>query len=174
MRERHPRVSIATPAAQGERCVALRFFSGWLKAARGTNFKRYKPDVNRRNTTQRNGAEAGVALLIALFALLLISVVGVALIVASGTDTALTGNYRSATSVYYAALAGLEEGRGRLLPKSPQNTNLDVVLHLPAGTLPNVGPTSGDVWYILNPLPSEPQDIGLLTLYPDTLKNFPP
>ncbi|HZC64946.1 MAG TPA: pilus assembly PilX N-terminal domain-containing protein, partial [Candidatus Dormibacteraeota bacterium] len=104
-------------------------------------------------------------MLISLFALLLISVVGVALILASGTDTALTGNYHSATSVYYAALAGLEEGRGRLLPKSPNYL-----------TPAFVGPVGGilapgEVRYILNPLPDEtvaPWDLGTPSTYPDT------
>ncbi len=62
--------------------------------------------------------ERGVALLIAIFALLLVSVVAIALIVSSGTDSALASNYRTSTGAYYAALAGLEEGRGRLLLKN--------------------------------------------------------
>jgi hypothetical protein len=113
----------------------------------------------------RNAAESGVALLISLFALLLICVVGVALIMASGTDTALTGNYHSATSVYYAALAGLEEGRGRLLPKS--------LNPLPTTFVPPMGGilAPGEVRYILNPMPGEtvaPWDLGTPTSYPDT------
>jgi hypothetical protein len=63
--------------------------------------------------------EDGIALLIAIFVLLLISVVAIALLVSSGTETALGANYRSSSTVYYAALAGLEEARGRLLPKNP-------------------------------------------------------
>ena len=111
------------------------------------------------------GKESGVALLISLFALLLISVVGVALIMASGTDTALTGNYHSATSVYYAALAGLEEGRGRLLPKS--------LYPLPSTFVPLMGGilAPGEVRYILNPMPGEtvaPWDLGTPTSFPDT------
>ena len=111
------------------------------------------------------GKESGVALLISLFALLLIAVVGVALIMASGTDTALTGNYHSATSVYYAALAGLEEGRGRLLPKS--------LYPLPSTFVPLMGGilAPGEVRYILNPMPGEtvaPWDLGTPTTYPDT------
>ena len=109
--------------------------------------------------------ESGVALLISLFALLLICVVGVALLMASGTDTALTGNYHSATSVYYAALAGLEEGRGRLLPKSPNY--LTPAFIAPVGGI--LAP--GEVRYILNPLPGEtvaPWDVGTPTTYPDT------
>ncbi|HJX95358.1 MAG TPA: pilus assembly PilX N-terminal domain-containing protein, partial [Candidatus Acidoferrum sp.] len=64
-------------------------------------------------------SEDGIALLIAIFVLLLISVVAIALLVSSGTETALGANYRSSSTVYYAALAGLEEARGRLVPKNP-------------------------------------------------------
>jgi hypothetical protein len=117
---------------------------------------------------QKAAKESGVALLISLFALLLICVVGVALIMASGTDTALTGNYHSATSVYYAALAGLEEGRGRLLPKS--------LNPLPTTFVPPMGGilAPGEVRYILNPMPGEtvaPWDLGTPTSYPDTEYN---
>jgi len=125
-----------------------------------------KPSIRRRST--RSQAEAGVALLISLFALMLICIVGVALIMASGTDTALTGNYRSATSVYYAALAGLEEGRGRLLTKAPNSSNIAAVLGLPPGSLPSVAPGAAQVWYIINPLPSEIDNTtNTHTSYPD-------
>jgi hypothetical protein len=119
--------------------------------------------------TNRKAAESGVALLISLFALLLICVVGVALLMASGTDTALTGNYHSATSVYYAALAGLEEGRGRLLPKSPNY--LTPAFVAPVGGI--LAP--GEVRYILNPMPGEtvaPWDVGTPTTFPDTEYNL--
>src|SRR5277367_4714323 len=119
----------------------------------------------RMRIKRPEAAESGVALLISLFALLLICVVGVALVMASGTHSALTGNYHSATSVYYAALAGLEEGRGRMLAKSANS--LPTALSLPTGSLP--GP--GQVWYIINPLPGEtvaPWDQSTLTTYPDT------
>jgi len=91
----------------------------------------------------------GVALLISIFVLLLISVVAIAMIVASGTESSLAGNYRSSTSVYYAALAGLEEGRGRLLGKN-------------AGSFKNTAPTLiptplpiGKPVYIINPVGGE-------------------
>ena len=70
--------------------------------------------MNVRRTIRKVRSDAGVALLISIFVVLLISIVAIALIVSSGTESALAGNYRSATAVYYAALAGLEEGRGRL------------------------------------------------------------
>src|SRR5436309_15674299 len=71
----------------------------------------------RRIRTRKS--EEGIALLISIFVLLLISVVAIALIVSSGTESALAGNYRSSTGVYNAAIAGLEEVRARLRPNSP-------------------------------------------------------
>lgn len=94
--------------------------------------------------------EAGVALLIAIFALLLVCAVGVALIMSSGTESSLAGNYRSSTSVHYAGLAGLEEARGRLLPTNPDYFNNTV-----ANFIPTTGLPLGQVRYILNPLPGE-------------------
>jgi hypothetical protein len=101
------------------------------------------------STIRADRTEAGIALLISIFILLLISVVAIALIVASGTESSLAGNYRSATGVYYAALAGLEEARGRLVAKNPnsfQNTA--------SGFLPVPLPV-GYARYITNPVGSE-------------------
>src|SRR5208337_1179598 len=112
-------------------------------------------------------SERGAALLIAIFALLLISVVGIALIVSTGTDSALTGNYRTSAGAYYAALAGLEEARGRLLWKNPNyinNTNSYSTLLSPSG-LPTWGLTQ--VLYIVNPADGEAAS-SVLTDYPDT------
>jgi len=120
----------------------------------------------RRQPRFSRGQEAGVALLIAIFILLLISGVAVALIVASGTESSLAGNYRSSTSVYYAGLAGLEEGRGRLLSTNPNYFDNTV-----PGFIPTVGPLLvGQVRYILNPLPGEtvaPTNLTSPTTYPD-------
>jgi|SRR5277367_748406 len=80
-----------------------------------------------RNIQARRHAEDGIALLIAIFVLLLISVVAIALLVSSGTETALGKNYRMSSTVYYAAIAGLEEARGRLLPKNPNYFGASVV-----------------------------------------------
>src|SRR5437867_12777968 len=104
----------------------------------------------RRIRTRKS--EEGIALLISIFVLLLISVVGIALIVSSGTESALAGNYRSSTGVYYAALAGLEETRGRLLAKNP-NSFLKTA---PASFLPPPGTQwdMGYVRYVLNAGPA--------------------
>ena len=105
----------------------------------------------------KNRREAGSALLIGIFALLLISVVGIALLVSTGTDTALAGNYRTSTAAYYASVAGLEEARGRLLWRNPDfinKSNAYPTLFSGQGT--TFGLT--DVLYILNPATGETVD----------------
>ncbi len=117
--------------------------------------------LNRIRKRQR---ETGIALLISIFILLLISVVAIALIVSSGSESALAGNYRSATGVYYAGQAGLEEARGRLYPKNPSSFQNTAPGFLPS---PGVTLAVGSVAYVLNPSPSEASGT-LLATYPDT------
>jgi hypothetical protein len=111
--------------------------------------------------------EAGVALLLSIFVLLAISVVGIAMILASGTESALAGNYRTSTSAFYASTAGLEEARSRLLPKNPNYFDVTVPTFMPAlGTtlLPS------QVRYVLNPNGGEvvaPLAFGTPATYPD-------
>jgi hypothetical protein len=103
--------------------------------------------------------ERGVAMLIAIFALLLISVVAIALIVSSGTDSALASNYRTSASAYYASLAGIEEARGRLL-----GTNANPI------ALPATPMGLAQVVYIINPLNGEtvaPDNVTNPSTYPD-------
>ncbi len=105
-----------------------------------------------RRRIRTSKAEEGIALLISIFVLLLISVVAIALIVSSGTESALAGNYRSSTSVYYAAMAGLEEVRARLRPQSPISFKNTDAAFLPAGGAP-VAPCSPI--YVINSLGGE-------------------
>jgi hypothetical protein len=111
--------------------------------------------------------EAGVALLLSIFVLLAISVVAIAMIVASGTESALAGNYRASTSAYYAAMGGLEEARARLLNKNPKYfDNTAPTFMPPLGT--TLAP--GQVRYILNPNGGEvvaPLTFGTPATYPD-------
>jgi hypothetical protein len=101
--------------------------------------------MNKERKTRRR-PEKGIALLIAIFVLLLISVVAIALLVSSGTETALGTNYRASSTVYYAALAGLEEARGRLLPKNPN--------YFGPAVIPTPFPLGQSV-YVLNRLSGE-------------------
>jgi len=112
----------------------------------------------------RRRSEAGVALLIAIFVLLLIGVTAIALILSSGAESALAGNYRSSASAYYAAFAGIEEARGRLLPSNPDYIG-------PALASLGTPLPLGKVLYIQNPLPGEvvnPTDLTNPSTYPDT------
>jgi hypothetical protein len=99
--------------------------------------------------------EGGAAMLIAIFALLLISVVAIALLVSSGTDTTLAGNYRTSTSAYYAGLAGLEEGRGRLLWRNPDFINNNSLTPNFVPILSSQILASSQLLYILNPINGE-------------------
>jgi hypothetical protein len=118
--------------------------------------------VRTARTVRRRRKEAGIALLIAIFVLLLIAVVAIALVVSSGTESALAGNYRSSTGVYYAALAGVEEARARMRPNDPnffRKAN------------PNFLPPPGnqfDIGYVSYALNPSPTDGNVLTTYPDT------
>lgn len=120
--------------------------------------------------------EEGIALLLSIFVLLLVAVVGIAMMSASGTEVSLSGNYRSSTSTYYAALSGLEEGRGRLLPRNPNYLGI-------GGYIPPIGTNLplGHVIYIRNPLPGDPAstinptNLGNPATFPDTdyAREFP-
>jgi len=118
--------------------------------------------VSARREIQTKRTEEGIALLISIFILLLISIVAIALIVASGTESSLAGNYRSATGVYYAALAGLEEARGRLSTNNATSFKSTAPANFSLSPLP-----IGDVNYVLNPSPTDNQATMLTTTYPD-------
>jgi len=112
---------------------------------------------------RRKHSESGVALLIAIFVLMLVSVIAISLIVASGGESALAGNYRSSTSAYLAGAAGLEEARGRLLSSNSDYFNTTIANFMPPGPL-----LLGQVRYIVNPAAGEPAGAALLGKYPDT------
>jgi len=123
-------------------------------------------EMRLRRTIRKRRQEAGIALLIAIFILLLIGVVAIALVVSSGTESALAGNYRSSTNVYYAAVAGLEEVRARLRTNNPNSFN-----NTAPGFLPPPATPLGDCnpVYVINPRGGEaitPWDLG--SAYPDT------
>ncbi len=93
-----------------------------------------------------------MALVIAIFTLMLISVVATALILMSGTESAMKGNYKSAMHAFYDAKAGLEEGRGRLWTGNP-NSIASCVFPAPGAMMP-ANPTIR-VCYIVNPSAGE-------------------
>lgn len=128
--------------------------------------------MKRTRTIRARRNEAGIALLISIFVLLLISVVAIALIVSSGTETSLAGNYRSSTGVYYAALSGIEEARERLSFSDPKSFRANIwTPPSNSALIPLSGPLPiGTVGYVLNPGPTD-NAATLLADYPDTEYN---
>src|SRR5579864_7142608 len=96
--------------------------------------------------SRRSKGERGIALLIVLFALLLLSVVGLGMMYSTNMETAINGNYRDKQGAFYAALAGLQEGRERIRNQSASGTAVYSVT--PPSLLPS---TSGqNVIYIVS------------------------
>jgi hypothetical protein len=93
----------------------------------------------RQNSFRKH--ERGMALILSLLALLLISAVGLGLIYMSNTETSINRNYRDTQTAFFAMRAGLEEGRDRL------RSNATFPLPLPT-TFP---PAAGSIVYITNP-----------------------
>lgn len=100
----------------------------------------------------RQKQERGAALVLALFALLLLSALGAFMFVASSTESHIDSNYRGSLNAYYAANGGLLEIRDRLKYTSVTPGGLaDRVPRTIAGT-------SGGVLYVLNPANGEAVD----------------
>jgi len=109
-------------------------------------------------------SERGVALFIAIFVLLLISVVALGLMLMAGTESALNSNYKSSVQAFYDAKAGAEEGRGRMWSGNPNAFGSFVVAS--GSTL-----AVGQVRYLLNPASGEsvnPTDMSSTNPYADT------
>jgi hypothetical protein len=108
------------------------------------------------NKTRRK-EERGMALLLTLFALLLLSAIGLFMVLSSNTETRIDANYGSSLRVYYAARSGLEEVRDRMKYTSA-NTPGGLATGL-ADQLPqNVAGNVGGVLYVLNPAGGETVD----------------
>src|SRR5438874_8766764 len=60
--------------------------------------------------------ERGIAMIIVLFSLLLLSVVGLGMMYSTNMETSINSNYRDKQEAFYAALAGLQEARERIQP----------------------------------------------------------
>lgn len=89
-------------------------------------------------------SESGVALLSALFAVLLLSAIALGLVYVAGTESQVNYNYRNEQIAYFAAKAGVEEARDRMMPS---NANYF------GGSLPTLLPGNGvspGILYLLN------------------------
>jgi hypothetical protein len=94
--------------------------------------------------TVRSKKERGVALLIALFALMLLAAVAFEMMYVADVETVVNDNFRSSQRSYDAAWSGVQEARERLMPS---NTAPHLILAPTA--LP--GAAAGSIIYIRNP-----------------------
>jgi len=85
--------------------------------------------------------ERGFSLLLSIFMLMLLTAVAGGMIFMAATETSINSNFKSEETAYFAARAGTEEARDRML-----TTNLNSI----SGMLPTTLPTAaGGVLYIL-------------------------
>jgi hypothetical protein len=87
--------------------------------------------------------EKGISLLLSMLALMLMTAVVVGMVYMSSTETWVSSNFKASETAYFAARAGVEEVRDRMLPAHP-NTIAALLPTTQAGT-PN------GVLYILQP-----------------------
>src|SRR5438552_18051295 len=80
-------------------------------------------------TVFNNRNQRGVALIMALMLLLLLTALAAALVFVANMETAVNANYRREQVLYFAAKAGIEEARDRLLW-----TNATTLITPPLGT----------------------------------------
>jgi hypothetical protein len=93
----------------------------------------------RKNNCRKH--ESGMALILALLALLLISAVGLGMIYMSSTETSINTNYKDTQLAFFAMRAGLEEMRDRM------RTNSVSPITIPT-TMPGA---ANSILYIVNP-----------------------
>jgi hypothetical protein len=98
----------------------------------------------------KSSSESGIALLLAIFTLMLLSALGLALLGAADLETQVAANYRDKQSSIYASLSGLQEARDRLIPSLCQASSCNA----PAIDTRNLDlpvPDEKYVIYIINP-----------------------
>jgi hypothetical protein len=94
-----------------------------------------------RTLNRHRSHERGIALMMALLALMVLSAIAVGMMFMSGTETSISSNFKSEETAYFSARAGVEEVRDRML-----TTNTNTISALLPTTLPT---STGGVLYIL-------------------------
>ncbi len=117
--------------------------------------------MRKRNLRNK---ERGMALLIALMALFLISAVGLGMMYMSTGETSINANYKDTQLAFFAMRGGLEEARDRLRSNSPSPVPLPTTLPGGAGSIVYITNSSG----ASDPMPVRP-DVAGNTYYDDEL-----
>jgi len=106
----------------------------------------------------RPDRERGVALFIVLIVLLLVTALGMGMLLLSGTETNTDANFRDEQVALFAAKAGLEEARDRMLVGNPNPIPLPTIL-------PGAG--GGAYLYYITASGVTPWSNASTSLYPD-------
>ncbi|HXA86215.1 MAG TPA: hypothetical protein VNZ47_14135, partial [Candidatus Dormibacteraeota bacterium] len=109
-------------------------------------------------TTKRLKSQRGIAMMVALLALLLLAAIGMGLMFMADTENSVNNNYRDSQKAYFAARAGAEQAR-LLLASDPLKTNA-FNLVMPATNVP------GGMLYLTNPSSSDGTTITASTIDP--------
>ena len=123
-----------------------------------------KPNTGSLGTPRKRGScgagdESGIAMLLAIFTLMLLTAIGLTLLCAADLETNIAANYRDKQVSMYGALSGLQEARDRLDPAlcDPNVYSVgncpDPAIEMRDKGLPTV--SNHSVVYILNPLNGE-------------------
>src|SRR4030088_1680059 len=109
-------------------------------------------------------SERGIALIVALLMLMLISAALMGMIMMSNTETNVSANFRDEQTAFFASKAGVEEVRDRMRAGATDTLGATI----PTTALP--GATNG-ILYITNPAPGETVTpwlpLGASSTYPD-------
>src|SRR5882762_762766 len=100
-------------------------------------------------------SERGVALIVALLMLMLISAALMGMVMMSNTETNVSANFRDEQTAFFASKAGVEEDRDRLRNTATHSlgwSGLRLWIRLPP--FPLLGHTNG-ILCIINPAPGD-------------------
>jgi len=110
---------------------------------------------------KKTKAQRGIAMMVALLALVLLAAIGVGLMFMADTENSINNNYRDAQKAYFAARAGAEDVRVLLAPGGSLNGAVNAL------SMPSNGSSAG-VIYIKNPTSGETVDPKANGTYVDT------
>ena len=127
----------------------------------------------RQNRKNRNGkrqnSERGVALIVALMALVLVAAITAGMMILSTTETSISANFRDEQTAFFASKAGIEEARDRLRSAAPNTLRPPILAgNTPAPPVTAFAGSPGGVVYIVNPNAAAGETAAsILTTYPD-------
>jgi len=110
-----------------------------------------------RQKRKPKSSEQGVALVIALLTLLLISALLMGMIVASNSETNISTNFRDEQTAFFAARAGIEEVRDRIRTNANPTLTTNTYFNPVGGITPLAGAANG-ILYVINPANGETVD----------------